>query len=157
MPTSDNDATSPAAQLPGASGDYDIPPLPPAPEGATPGERYYGELLQWQTRALDGRLRHSATRASAERAQVNASLGELKAEVKSLGGKVDELDEGKRPGILGRLLAALGRLPQPVQLSLAATIGPVIAAVLYQLSGAAIEAYTGTPPPQVTVPVAVTP
>lgn len=137
--------------------DYDLPPLPPPPESATPSERYYGELLQWQTRALDGRLRHSAIRASTEREVVVAGLADLRAEMARVRGAVDDLDDAKR-GACARALAALAKLPQPVQLSLAATVGPVLAALIYQLSGAAIEEWTGRalpPPPPVpeVVPV----
>ena len=66
---------------------------------------------------------------------------------------VDEVTGADRsPGAWSRVMTWAGGLPMPIQLAAAVAV----AQLALNLSGAAYAAVVGSPPPQVTVPVALT-
>lgn len=127
--------------------DYSLPPLPPLPSTATAEQRDSRLMLEWQTRALDGRLSHSATKATLERKEVcdrldksENTLGRVESTIGKVYGEVS--DSGTPGGPLSRVLTWMGSLPLPVQLALVSMLGPLA----YQLSGAFVVWLTGQNP-----------
>ena len=67
--------------------------------------------------------------------------------------RVDAAVKAPPTGAASKLLAWAGTLPMPIQLAAAVAAGQLA----LNLSGAAYAVVVGSPPPQVTVPVMVTP